>query len=87
MSEASVVQKKRSELVGLVTKCSASKTISIMVNSKVKHPKFKKYETKKQKFLVHDEKGECKVGDTVRVVETRPLSKLKRHRVLEIVKY
>lgn len=87
MSDTVVSRKPRDMIVGVVTKCSSAKTVAITVTSKVKHPQFKKYETKKQKFLVHDEKGECKVGDMVRVTETRPLSKNKRHRVLEIIKH
>lgn len=80
-------RKPRNIITGVVTKCSSAKTVLIVVSAKVKHAVFGKYETKKQKFHVHDEKGVCKVGDLVRAMETKPLSKNKRHRLVEIIKH
>ena len=89
MSDKPVTKRNptRSVILGVVTKCSSAKTVAITVTSKVKHAVFDKYETKKLKYHVHDEKNECKVGDLVRVMETKPLSKNKRHRLIEIVKH
>lgn len=88
MSDKPIANRKpRDVILGVVTKCSSAKTVAITVTSKVKHPVFEKYETKKIKYHVHDEKGECKVGDLVKVMETKPLSKNKRHRVVEILKH
>ncbi len=56
-----------------------------MVERKVKHPKYGKFVKKSSKFMAHDEKNECNIGDTVRIMETRPLSKNKCWRVVEIV--
>lgn len=88
MSEnLSANRKPRAMILGVVTKCSSAKTVTIVVSSKVKHPIFEKYETKTTRYHVHDEKGECKVGDLVKAMETKPLSKSKRHRVIEILKH
>jgi small subunit ribosomal protein S17 len=61
------------------------KTITIAVNRKVKHPIYGKFMKKTTKLMAHDEKGEAGIGDTVRISETRPLSKNKRWRLVEIV--
>ncbi len=61
------------------------KTITVSVERKVKHPLYGKFVKKSTKFHAHDEKNECSIGDTVRIMETRPLSKLKRWRLVEIV--
>lgn len=61
------------------------KTIVIMVERKVKHPLYGKFVKKSTKFMAHDEKNECNIGDTVRIMETRPLSKNKCWRLVEIV--
>jgi small subunit ribosomal protein S17 len=61
------------------------KSIVVSVERREKHPKYGKFIKKTQKFMAHDDKNECGVGDTVRIMETRPLSKLKRWRMVEIV--
>jgi small subunit ribosomal protein S17 len=76
---------KRKELVGVVTSDKRDKTITIFVERKEKHPLYGKVLKKSKKFQVHDENNESHVGDTVRVMETRPLSKTKRFRLVEII--
>lgn len=75
----------RKERVGVVTSNAMNKSIVVMVERKVMHPKYGKFVKKTSKFLAHDEKDECSVGDTVRIMETRPLSKNKCWRLVEIV--
>ena len=69
--------------VGVVVGDKMDKTISVEVERTVLHPLYKKYIRKRSKFLAHDEKNQFKVGDKVRIAETRPLSKRKRWRVRE----
>ena len=69
----------------MVVSDKMDKSISVLVTRKVKHPVYGKFMTKTKKFTAHDEKNECGIGDTVRIVETKPLSKLKRWRLLEII--
>ncbi len=76
---------KRKERIGTVTSNKMQKTITVAVNRRVKHPIYGKFVQKTTKFLAHDEKNEAGIGDTVRIMETRPLSKLKRWRLVEIV--
>ena len=64
--------------VGEVVSARMAKTIVVQVTRRVKHPVYKRVVTRRRKFYAHDEKGEARVGDTVRIVESRPLSKLKR---------
>ena len=61
------------------------RSISVKVERKVMHPKYGKFVKKSTKFMAHDEKNECGMGDTVRIMETRPLSKNKRWRLVEII--
>ena len=75
----------RKERIGRVTSNKMQKTITIAIDRKVKHPMYGKFMTKTKKLTVHDEKNECGIGDTVRVMETRPLSKNKRWRLIEII--
>src|SRR5579862_4561667 len=75
----------RKERVGEVIANKMTKTIIVRVERRFPHPKFKKVITGYKKFYVHDEKSEAKVGDRVRIQETRPLSKTKRWRLVEIV--
>jgi small subunit ribosomal protein S17 len=75
----------RKERVGEVVSNKMTKTIVVRVERRFPHPRFKKVVTAYTKFYVHDEKSEAKVGDMVRIEETRPLSKLKRWRLVEIV--
>ena len=75
----------RKEIQGKVTSDKRHKTITIIVERKIKHPLYGKVMKKSKKFQAHDENNECKEGDIVRVMETRPLSKTKRWRLVEIV--
>ncbi len=75
----------RKERTGVVTSDKMDKSIVVAVERKVKHPKYGKFIKKTTKFVAHDEKNECNEGDTVRIQETRPLSKLKNWRLVEIV--
>ena len=75
----------RKERIGIVTSDKMDKSVVVAVERKVKHPKYGKFVKKTSKFFAHDEKNECNIGDTVRIMETRPLSKLKNWRLVEIV--
>jgi small subunit ribosomal protein S17 len=75
----------RKERVGKVVSNKMEKSITIAVERKVKHPIYGKFIGKTTKLLAHDEKNECAIGDTVRILETRPLSKNKRWRLVEII--
>lgn len=75
----------RKERVGEVISNTMAKTIIVRVERRFPHPKFKKVVTGYKKFYAHDEKSEAKVGDRVRIEETRPLSKTKRWRLVEVV--
>ena len=70
---------------GIVVSSSMNKTIVVAIVEKVRHPKYAKFIQRTKKLYAHDETGDAKVGDRVRVMETRPLSKLKRWRLVEIV--
>ncbi|MEM6523928.1 MAG: 30S ribosomal protein S17 [Bacteroidota bacterium] len=78
-------RKLRKEKVGQVTSNKMEKSITVAVHRKEKHPIYGKFVNKTTKFTAHDEKNECGIGDTVRIMETRPLSKQKRWRLVEIV--
>lgn len=75
----------RKERIGQVVSNKMQKTITIAVNRKVKHPIYGKFIRKTTKFTAHDETNDCNIGDTVRIMETRPLSKNKRWRLVEII--
>ena len=75
----------RKERVGVVTSNKMQKSIVVSVERKVKHPKYGKFVKKTTKFVAHDEKNDSNIGDTVRIMETRPLSKTKNWRLVEIV--
>lgn len=75
----------RKERIGIVTSTKMDKSIVVSVERKVKHPKYGKFVKNTKKFVAHDEKNECGEGDTVRIMETRPLSKTKNWRLVEIV--
>ena len=75
----------RKERVGVVTSDKMDKTITVAVKWKEKHPIYGKFVNKTKKFHVHDEKNECHIGDTVRIMETRPTSKTKRWRLTQII--
>jgi len=79
------VQVRKTTKVGLVVGDKMKKTVTVLVEWPERHPLYRKFIKRKKRFLVHDEYEKCKVGDVVKIVETRPLSKWKRWRVLEIV--
>ena len=79
------VRNLRKERVGVVISDKMDKTITVAAKYKERHPIYGKFVTKTKKYHAHDEKNECEIGDTVRIIETRPLSKTKRWRVVEIV--
>ena len=76
----------RKERVGLVIGDRMQKSITVAVVRKVKHPMYGKFVQKTTKLTAHDEQNDCNIGDTVKIMETRPLSKRKRWRLVEIVK-
>ncbi|HRZ77741.1 MAG TPA: 30S ribosomal protein S17 [Bacteroidales bacterium] len=78
-------RKLRKERIGLVVSNKMEKSIVVMVERKVKHPKYGKIIKLSSRFMAHDEKNECNIGDTVRISETRPLSKNKCWRLVEII--
>ena len=75
----------RKQRTGVVSSSSMDKTITVVVERKLRHPIYGKMVKKSNKFHAHDENNDCNVGDTVRIMETRPLSKSKRWRLVEIV--
>ncbi|HEY4755614.1 MAG TPA: 30S ribosomal protein S17 [Ignavibacteriaceae bacterium] len=75
----------RKTRVGIVVSNKMEKTITVAIERKVQHPIYKKYFKKTTKLLAHDEKKQCGIGDKVKIMETRPLSKLKRWRLVEVV--
>jgi small subunit ribosomal protein S17 len=78
-------RKLRKQRTGIVTSNKMDKTITISVERRVKHPIYGKFVKSTKKFKAHDENNECKTGDTVKIMETRPLSKTKRWRLVEII--
>jgi small subunit ribosomal protein S17 len=80
-----VNRKLRKTRTGIVTSNKMTKTITVAVERKVKHPLYGKFIKKTTKFHAHDETNTCSIGDTVKIMETRPLSKTKRWRLVEIV--
>jgi small subunit ribosomal protein S17 len=75
----------RKQRIGVVVSDKMDKSIVVQIERMVKHPKYGKFVKKSTKFMAHDEKQECKIGDTVSIMETRPLSKTKCWRVVNIV--
>ena len=75
----------RKERVGVVSSNKMDKTITVAVKWKEKHPIYGKFVNKTKKYHAHDEKNECNIGDTVRIMETRPLSRTKRWRIVNII--
>ena len=76
---------RRKERVGLIVADRADKTVTVSVEALVRHPMYKKRVRRSRKFMAHDERNEARVGDTVRIVETRPLSARKRWRLANII--
>jgi small subunit ribosomal protein S17 len=79
------METRRQQKVGIVTSNKMQKTVVVTVERQVKHPFYKRVIRRSKNFLAHDEKNQCQVGDTVRIEETRPLSRRKRWRVVEVV--
>jgi small subunit ribosomal protein S17 len=77
---------KKNEKVGVVVSTKMQKTIIVEVTRRVPHPLYKRIVTRRKKFYAHDEEGQARTGDTVRIIESRPLSRLKRWRLGEIVR-
>jgi small subunit ribosomal protein S17 len=75
----------RKQRTGTVVGSSMDKTIKVQVVTRMKHPKYGKFVLRKKNYLAHDEENTCHIGDTVKIMETRPLSKLKRWRLVEII--
>ncbi|MBN1301294.1 MAG: 30S ribosomal protein S17 [Melioribacteraceae bacterium] len=75
----------RKTRLGVVVKNKMDKSITVAIERRVAHPIYRKYFKKTTKLMVHDEKNECGIGDVVKIMETRPLSKNKKWRVVEIV--
>jgi small subunit ribosomal protein S17 len=84
MAEEKVVRKM--EKIGEVVSTKMAKTIIVVVTRKVPHPLYKRIVTKRKKFYAHDETGDARLGDIVRIVESRPLSKLKRWTLGEVIR-
>src|SRR4030066_1599595 len=78
-------QARKTTKVGTVVAKKMKKTVTVQVERQIRHPLYRKTVRRKQPFLVHDETEKCKLGDVVRIIETRPISKTKRWRVLEII--
>ncbi len=79
-------QKNKRELIGLIVSDKMDKSVVVQVERFIQHSVYKKYIKRYKKYHAHDEANECRIGDTVKIIETRPLSKLKRFRIVEIVK-
>ena len=75
----------RKERIGVVTSNKMEKSIVVSVVKRVKHPMYGKFVLQTKKFVAHDEKNDCNIGDTVRIMETRPLSKTKCWRLVEVI--
>lgn len=75
----------RKQLIGIVTSDKMDKSISVSVVRQIQHPIYGKFVKKSNKFMAHDEKNECNIGDRVRIMETRPMSAHKRWRLVEVL--
>lgn len=75
----------RKQRTGVVSSNKMDKSITVVVERRVKHPLYGKFMKSTTKFIAHDEKNDCNIGDTVRIMETRPLSKTKNWRLVEVI--
>lgn len=80
------IQRNKRELIGLIVSDKMDKSVVVQVERFVQHTVYKKFMKRYKKYHAHDETNECRIGDIVKIIETRPLSKLKRFRISEIVK-
>ncbi|HUG82533.1 MAG TPA: 30S ribosomal protein S17 [Bryobacterales bacterium] len=85
MAESTQATGHKSQKIGIVVESKMAKTIVVEVSRRVPHPLYRRVVTRRKKFYAHDETGDAKAGDRVRIVESRPLSKLKRWRLAEVV--
>ena len=81
----SIERNLRKTKVGIVSSNKMDKTITVKVERKIKHPLYGKFLKKSNSFHAHDEKNECSIGDTVKIMESRPMSKTKRWRLVEVL--
>ena len=79
------ISANKKQIVGVVTSNKMDKTITVSVERRLKHPMYGKFVKKTKKFKAHDEQNVCQEGDVVRIVESRPLSRLKRWKLVEVV--
>ena len=86
MAEQQVARVTKTEKIGQVVSTKMAKTIVVEVSRRVPHPLYKRIINKRKKFYAHDEQGQARTGDVVRIEEHRPLSKLKRWQLVEIVR-
>jgi small subunit ribosomal protein S17 len=86
IQEKAEARGRRKVMTGTVVSDAMQKTVVVTIEMLVKHPEYGKYVRRRSRFKVHDEKDECKVGDVIRFMETRPLSKQKRWRLLDFVR-
>ncbi|MBS1909381.1 MAG: 30S ribosomal protein S17 [Bacteroidetes bacterium] len=82
---SAAIRNLRKTRIGVVSSNKMDKTITVKVERKIKHPLYGKFLKKSTSFHAHDEKNECSIGDTVKIMETRPYSKTKRWRLVEVV--
>jgi small subunit ribosomal protein S17 len=85
MEQNTITRGRRKTRIGLVTSNKMEKSITVSVERKVKHPLYGKFLKKTTKFMAHDETNQCGIGDTVKIMETRPLSKNKCWRLVEVL--
>jgi small subunit ribosomal protein S17 len=85
VNSATERRRRRHELIGVVTSSKMQKTIVVRVTRQIQHRLYDRYVHVAKKFYAHDEQGEARPGDVVRIVETRPMSKLKRWRLAEVL--
>jgi small subunit ribosomal protein S17 len=83
--ESTVERNRRKTRVGKVVSDGMDKTAVVVIDRLVKHPTYKRYVRRRKKYTIHDQENTCRIGDTVRFMETRPLSKSKRWRLIEVV--
>ncbi|WP_027002311.1 30S ribosomal protein S17 [Hugenholtzia roseola] len=85
MESTQIERKQRKERIGIVTSNKMDKTIVVAVERRMKHPLYGKFVKRTSKFMAHDEEQTCQIGDRVRIIETRPLSKNKCWRLAEVI--
>ncbi len=79
------IRSKRKEMTGIVLNNTMDKTVKVLVERLARHKKYKKYIRYRKKYVVHDSHNSCQIGDKVRIIESRPISKMKRWRILKVI--